>query len=91
MTQDSAQPKDELVADFRWLMESPRGRRLVLRLLERTALFRTSVRRGVLTDEPLDLAFAEGQKDIGYRVFGLIQSVCPEKYALMIEEKRTNG
>lgn len=71
------------VADLLWLMGSKRGRRIVWRLLEEAGVFRTSFNTNALL-----MAFAEGTRNYGLRVLGLIHSHCPELYAPMLKEQR---
>ena len=40
-----------------------------------------------LSKQPeLEMAFAEGQKNLGYRVMADIGAICPEQYFLMMKE-----
>mgnify|MGYP000987292921 CR=1 FL=1 len=71
--------------DFKWLMANKRGRRIVWRLLEQTGVFRTSFR---LNNE---MAFLEGQRNVGLILIGLIHAHCPEAYMTMLKEQQGNG
>jgi hypothetical protein len=71
------------VSDLLWLMGSKRGRRIVWRLLEEAGVFRTSFNTNSLL-----MAFAEGTRNYGLRVLGLIHTHCPELYAPMLKEQR---
>ena len=74
------------VADFKWIMSNKRGRRFIWSLLVRAGVFRLS-----FTGEPLQMAFNEGQRNEGLRVWPLVQEHTPEAYSLMISEhKATN-
>jgi hypothetical protein len=67
--------------DFKWLMGSKRGRRIVWRLLERTGVFRTSFTGNSET------FFREGQRNVGLMLMAQIHEVCPDQYALMLKEQ----
>ena len=79
-----AQEKAE-ADDVRWLMGTKRGRRIIWRLLERTGVFRTSFR---LNNE---MAFLEGQRNVGLILIDLIHANCPEMYLTMLKEQQGNG
>lgn len=67
--------------DFKWLMGSKRGRRIVWRLLERTGVYRTSFTGNSET------FFREGQRNVGLMLMAQIHEVCPDQYALMLKEQ----
>lgn len=73
--------QDTEESDFKWLMNSKRGRRIVWRLLERAGVFRTS-----FNTNSMSMAFSEGTKNEGYRTLSLIHSTCPELYPTMVKE-----
>lgn len=74
--------KDTEQADFRWLMSSKRGRRIVWRLLERAGVYRLS-----FNTDAMAMAFAEGNRNEGLRLMALIHTLCPELYAVMVKEQ----
>ncbi len=77
--------REQFASDFRWLMSDPRGRRLVSKFLSDTRMFATTY--NPLSKQPeLEMAFAEGQKNLGYRVMADIGAICPEQYFLMMKE-----
>jgi hypothetical protein len=83
---DEAATRDRLAKtnedeDFKWLMGSKRGRRIVWRLLERTGVFRLS-----FNTNSMAMAFAEGNRNEGLRVLGQIHTLCPELYSVMMKE-----
>lgn len=91
LSQDRARAKKELAAklerdteesDFKWLMGSKRGRRIVWRQLERAGVFRLSFNTNAMS-----MAFAEGNRNEGLRIIGMIHSLCPELYATMVKEQ----
>lgn len=73
--------KDTEESDFKWLMGSKRGRRIVWRLLDRAGVFRSSWNTNSMT-----MAFVEGTKNEGYRTLAMIHSLCPELYSAMVKE-----
>lgn len=68
-------------ADFKWLMGSRRGRRIVWRLLEQAGVYRLSFNTNAMS-----MAFAEGNRSYGNRTMALIHSICPELYPTMLRE-----
>lgn len=72
-------------SDFKWLMGSKRGRRIVWRLLDQTGVFRLS-----FNTNAMQMAFNEGNRNFGNRTLALIQTHCPELYPVMLKE-HTNG
>jgi hypothetical protein len=69
-------------ADFKWLMGSKRGRRIIWRLLEQSGVFRLS-----FNTNSMQMAFAEGNRNFGNRTLALIHSQCPELYPVMLKEQ----
>lgn len=70
------------VNDFKWLMGSKRGRRIVSRLLDETGVFRTSFTGNSET------FFREGQRNVGLGLMALINDNCGDQYVLMLNERR---
>lgn len=73
--------KDTEDADFKWLMSSKRGRRIVWRLLDHAGIFRSS-----FNTNSMAMAFAEGNKNEGLRILALVHANCPELYPVMVRE-----
>lgn len=67
--------------DLRIIMSQAFGRRFVYRILEDAATMRTSWNPNFG-----QMAFAEGRKQVGYRLIEEIQRVCPEDYLTMMRE-----
>ncbi|CAB4124532.1 hypothetical protein UFOVP65_11 [uncultured Caudovirales phage] len=67
--------------DFKWLMGSKRGRRIVWRLLERTGVYRSSFTGNSET------FFREGQRNVGLMLMAQINEHAPDQYALMLKEQ----
>ena len=68
--------------DFKWLMGSKRGRRIVWRLLDRTGVFRLSFNTNAMA-----MAFAEGNRNEGLRILAQVHALCPELYPVMMKEQ----
>jgi len=68
-------------ADFKWLMGSKRGRRIVWRQLEQAGVFRLSFNTNAMA-----MAFAEGNRSYGNRTLALVHTICPELYPVMVRE-----
>jgi len=73
--------KDTEESDFKWLMNSKRGRRIVWRLLEKAGVFRS-----VFNTNAMAMSFAEGHRNYGLHTLGLIHALCPELYSTMVKE-----
>lgn len=71
--------------DFKWLMGSKRGRRIVWRLLEQAGVFRSS-----FSTTAMQMAFNEGNRNFGNRTLSLVHQYCPELYPVMLKEN-THG
>lgn len=72
-----------LVEDYKWLMSSKRGRRIVFRQLETAGVYRTS-----FNTNALQMSFNEGGRNQGLMLLALITEYTPERYAEMIEESK---
>lgn len=73
--------RDSEEADFKWLMGSKRGRRIVWRQLEQSGVFRLSFNTNAMA-----MAFAEGNRSYGNRTLAMVHTVCPELYPVMVRE-----
>lgn len=73
--------KDSEESDFKWLMASRRGRRIVWRLLEKAGVFRS-----VFNTNALSMSFAEGNRNYGLHMLGMIHTLCPELFPTMVKE-----
>lgn len=72
------------VEDVKWLMSSPRGRRLVWWLLAKCGVNRTS-----FNNSGSVMAFNEGQRNIGLVLQAEVLDAAPEAYVTMLNEQRT--
>lgn len=68
--------------DFKWLMSSKRGRRIVWRQLERAGVFRDPFNTNAML-----MARACGEKVEGLKTLAQIHALCPENYAVMLSEQ----
>lgn len=73
--------KDTEESDIKWLMSSKRGRRIVWRQLDAAGVFRTS-----FSTNAMSMAFAEGNRNYGLKLLGIVHTVCPELYPVMVRE-----
>lgn len=71
--------------DFKWLMDSVQGRRFVWRLLDKAGVFRSTYRHDN------EMVLLEGMRNMGLLLIDEINSLCPEKYQLMVKEQRDNA
>ena len=74
--------RDAEAEDFKWLMGSKRGRRIVWRFLDRAGVFRLSFNTNSMT-----MAFNEGNRNEGLRILAQIHTLCPELYPVMVKEQ----
>ena len=70
--------------DWKWLMCSNQGRRIVWRLLDQAGVYRTSFTGNSET------FFKEGMRNMGLIIVGAIQAHSPEAYALMLTESKAS-
>lgn len=73
------------VADVKWLMSSPRGRRIMWRLLDLSGPFRLS-----FDTNAMKMAFNEGSRNLGNQLFNEVMMLCPELYPVMVKEQRND-
>lgn len=78
----NALEKDTEDADFKRLMRSKWGRRIVWRQLDRAGVFRLS-----FNVDPMTMAFNEGRRNEGLRILEQIHTLCPELYPVMMRER----
>jgi len=83
-TAKTADANRTMVDDIKWLLSSPRGRRIVWWLLSITGVFRTSFNASGSTT-----FFNEGGRNIGLQLLAKVQEHCMERYVEMLNEQRT--
>ncbi len=64
------------------IMQFQQGRRWIKELLVACHCFQTSFSKNAL-----EMAFAEGQRNIGLQLLADITASCPEQYVTMLQEK----
>lgn len=69
------------LADIEKQMETAQGRRIIWRLLEQTRVFATT-----FSSETLQMAFNEGQRNVGLQFLADVMEVAPKKYMVMTLE-----
>lgn len=74
--------QDSEESDLKWLLSSRRGRRIVWRLLDQAGVFRSS-----FSQNAMQMAFNEGNRNYGQRTLAQIHTHCPELYPLMVKEQ----
>lgn len=80
--------KDKLIAwmklldDMRWVLSTPKGRRVVWWILSLCGIFRISF----VSKDANQTSFNEGCRDIGLRFLRVIQSANPKAYSQMQDE-----
>lgn len=75
--------RDLEIADVKWLMSTERGRRILWRILDRAGVFRISFHTNAM-----QMAFNEGNRNLGNWLFNEVMQLCPEKYPVMLEEQK---
>lgn len=71
------------IEDVKWLMSSPRGRRLTWWLLEKAGVNRTS-----FSNSGSVMAFNEGQRNVGLVLQAHVLEAAPERFMEMLTEGR---
>lgn len=84
LTRQAESARHTFVDDIKWLMSSPRGRRLVWWLTNKAGVNRTS-----FSNSGSVMAFNEGQRNIGLMLQGESLEHSPDAYFTMLAEQRT--
>lgn len=84
LKQKQENARKTFVEDVKWLMSSPRGRRLVWWLLGKSGVNRTS-----FNNSGSVMAFNEGQRNIGLMLQAEVLDASPDAYMTMLTEQRT--
>lgn len=71
------------VADFKWMMSGPRGRRFIWRQLTQSGVFLSS-----FNPEAMQMAYNEGFRNAGLKLLNQVQTLCPELYSTMMQEQQ---
>lgn len=75
--------RERNIEDLKYLMGQPQGRRFVWRLLERAGVFRNS-----FSLNGLEMAFKEGNRNLGTFLLTEIHEHCPGRYVEMMKEQK---
>nr|DAK44475.1 MAG TPA: hypothetical protein [Caudoviricetes sp.] len=78
---ESERDREQLQSDIEALMASGAGRRIAYRLLESSHVYQTCYR-----DNPLQMARAEGRREIGLMLTDWLSIYAWENYQLMLTE-----
>jgi hypothetical protein len=76
--------QEQEISDFNYLMSLPQGRRFMWRLLEKAGVFRSSY-----SMNGLEMAFKEGNRNLGVMLVAEINEHCPGQYQKMIREQKS--
>lgn len=71
----------QLDDDFLWLMECPRGRRIVWSQMTKARIFNTT-----FDTHGGRMSLNEGMRQHGLYLLGEINRLCPDKYPVMVRE-----
>lgn len=69
--------------DLKFVMSHLQGRRLMWRLLSKAGVYRTS-----FSQNGLEMAFREGERNLGLFLQAEILGACPERHQQMLKESR---
>ena len=83
LRQQAENARRTFVEDIRWMMSSPRGRRIVWWLLGKAGVNRTS-----FNNSGSVMAFNEGQRNIGLMLQGEVLDASPDAFMNMLQEHR---
>lgn len=71
------------LSDLCKVMSSKEGRRFMWRVLSEAGVYHST-----FSNDAMQMAFNEGQRNTGLKHLSDMMSVCPQSYALMLEEQR---
>jgi hypothetical protein len=74
------------IADLKWLMRSPRGRRLMWRFMTMSRTFQLS-----FSPNAMQMAFNEGNRNLGLQLLDEVMTLCPELFPVMQKEHQDDG
>lgn len=79
----AALDREKAIADFKWLMADPRGRRIVWRQLADSGMFISS-----FDPTAMRMAFNEGKRNEGIKLLAKVHEHCPDLYSTMMKEQQ---
>ena len=71
------------IADLKWLMSSPRGRRLMWRFMTLAHTFQLS-----FNTNAMQMAFNEGNRNLGLQLLAEVMEHCQELFPVMQKEQQ---
>lgn len=77
---DRALSAETAKTDLIWVMNDPRGRRFIKRLLESSGIYRSSY------SSDSGIYFREGERNVGLRILSELERLTPENYIVMLQE-----
>ena len=80
---EEAKEREREVADFKWVMADPHGRRFVWRLMKEGRVF-----QDLGANDALELAKQAGERRQGLRLVNEVLTVCPEQWLAMIKDQK---
>lgn len=72
-------------SDYKWLMSTAQGRRIVWRMLEQSKIYQLS-----FSIDAMAMAFNEGNKNFGLQLLATISALAPAEYLEMIKEAKND-
>lgn len=75
---------EQYIADFQWMMDNPRGRRLMHAWLKKSGLYEKSYTGNSET------YYREGRRSFGIDLLQDVNTLSPDKYVTMLEEQRND-
>lgn len=76
--------KEQLEGDIKWLMGSPRGRRIIWWLISAAGVYRSTF--DINDPDPSKMSFREGYRNFGLMLLNVLTAYCPELYHAMLKE-----
>lgn len=73
--------QQQATEDAKWIMNDPRGRRFIWNYLAHAGVFQTT-----FDQSHASMAFTEGRRSEGLRLFALVTAAGPDLYATMMKE-----
>lgn len=73
--------RQQEIGELKWLMSSPRGRRIMWRLLDLAGVYRIS-----FDPNAMKMAFNEGNRNLGNQLLKEVMTLCPELFPVMLKE-----